>query len=78
MRSTTFLNGLGGKMLSYENDCVDCGLPCLHSSCRYWRVPHFYCDKCGDETDKLYEYDGQELCEECVLSVLPVVRTEED
>ena len=52
-------------MVKYENECVDCGLPCLGSSCPYRRVPHIYCDRCGEE---IYEGDITEeyhLCDEC-------------
>ena len=52
-------------MLEYENDCVDCGLPCLGNACPNKRRPHRYCDECGEE-EQLYEYDGLELCLSCV------------
>jgi hypothetical protein len=35
-------------------------------------VERFYCDKCGEEAT-LYEYDGKELCAECLLEEIPVV-----
>jgi hypothetical protein len=54
-------------MIQYENDCVDCGLPCLGDSCPYRNVPHLYCDECKCEADKLREYEGEQLCEECLL-----------
>ena len=59
-------------MKRIENDCVDCGRPCLGNACRYRNVPHYYCDKCGDEAT-LYEYDGRELCEHCIISSLKKV-----
>lgn len=55
-------------MRQVENDCVDCGLPCIGTSCRYYAV-HFYCDDCGDE-DTLYEFDGEELCIRCIAKKL--------
>jgi hypothetical protein len=30
------------------------------------RVEVYYCDKCGDELDEIYEVDGDDLCEECL------------
>lgn len=55
-------------MIKYENDCVDCGLPCF-DTCKYKNVPHYYCDCCGEETDELYIYDdGRQLCADCLLS----------
>ena len=59
-------------MVRYENDCVDCGLPCLGESCPNRNVPHYYCDACGDET-QLYEYEGQQLCIGCIERMLPKV-----
>lgn len=52
-------------MQRVEDDCVDCGLPCLGDSCQYRNVTHYYCDDCGDET-QLYEFDGEELCIDCI------------
>lgn len=52
-------------MKKVQNDCVDCGLPCLGHSCPYQNVTHFYCDECGDEAP-LYYYDDQELCIDCI------------
>ena len=62
-------------MKKLENECVGCtdlGLHCLGASCRNRNVPHFYCDECGEET-KLYKYDGEELCEDCLLDRFAVV-----
>lgn len=52
-------------MVKYINECVSCGQPCIGLSCMNYSVSHFYCDICGDET-QLYEYDGQELCLDCI------------
>ena len=60
------------NMIKYENDCVDCGFPCKFNSCPYYSVPHYYCDSCGDE-DELYEYEGEQLCECCLLRTVPKV-----
>ena len=52
-----------------ENDCCDCAAPaypCLGDLCPRRRVPHFYCDKCGNES-LLYCYDDMELCQDCLL-----------
>lgn len=58
-------------MINYENDCVDCGLPCF-STCKYKNNPHYYCDDCGEE-EVLYYYDGKELCIRCVKKRLEKV-----
>lgn len=60
-------------MKTYTNECVDCGLPCLYNSCPYYNVERFFCDKCKKE-DTLYEYDGQELCIECIVKQLDIVK----
>lgn len=59
-------------MKQIENECVDCGLPCLGSGCPYRNVVRHYCDKCGEER-KLYHYDSKELCESCLLEEFDVV-----
>ena len=51
-------------MKEITNECVDCGLPCFNS-CPHKNVTRFYCDKCNNET-QLYNYDGQELCIDCI------------
>lgn len=56
-------------MKKLENDCVDCGKPCF-SSCPYKRVPHYYCDNCGEElqSDELFKWNGDEAwCKECII-----------
>lgn len=57
----------------YENQCVDCGLPCIGNACMHYRVKVLICDGCGDEVDTLYQFEGEELCAECVLKRLGVV-----
>ena len=57
------------------NECVGCrelGLYCLGSTCPNRNVIHYYCDHCGKE-EKLYHYDNEELCEECLLKNFEVV-----
>lgn len=53
-----------------RNDCCDCaapGYPCLGSHCPRRNVEYLVCDKCRNDADCLYEYEGKELCEECLL-----------
>lgn len=59
-------------MIKCENECVSCGLPCLGDICPYRNVVRYYCDRCGSE-EKLYHYDNEELCEECLLKNFEVV-----
>lgn len=60
-------------MIKFQNECVDCGLPCLGSTCSYKRVPHYFCDECEEETT-LYEFeDGVQLCKDCLLDKFDTV-----
>ena len=52
-----------------ESGCVSCGLPCLGKNCRHYEVTRYICDECGDETT-LYEWDGAELCLDCIERLL--------
>ena len=35
----------------------------------------FRCDRCGEE-EKLYEFDGRQLCKDCVISLLDEVEVD--
>ena len=59
-------------MRRFETECVSCGLPCLYEGCPYYKVEHFYCDRCGKE-EKLYDYYDEEICEECLLKEFKVI-----
>lgn len=59
-------------MRRIENDCVGCDLPCIGNACPYRNVPHYYCDECGDEIT-LYEFEGKELCLDCIEKLLDKV-----
>ena len=52
-------------MIKFENECVDCGLPCIYNSCPYYRVPRLYCDDCGFEAE-LFWFDDKQLCIDCI------------
>lgn len=53
-------------MIMVELDCSDCGLPCIDSACKYFKVVRYICDGCEDDVDNLYYFDGLELCIDCV------------
>ena len=54
------------------DNCVDCEKPCM-LFCPLRDDSYIYsCDECVDET-QLYEWDGQELCLECIESKLDKV-----
>lgn len=56
-----------------ENECVDCGLPCISIACPYYSVTRYYCDRCKEE-GVLYDYYGEELCKECLLKEFEIVK----
>lgn len=61
------------------NECCNCAVPaypCIGDVCPLTHVERFYCDKCKEET-VLYEYDGKELCAECLLEIMPKVKGSE-
>lgn len=63
-------------MVTYENECCDCavpGYPCIGSSCPNRHVKHYYCDECRDDVEKLYRFDSEELCLDCIEKRLEVV-----
>ncbi len=63
-------------MVKYENECVFYtahGLNCIGYNCPNRQVKHFYCDKCGEDVRRLYDFGGKELCGDCVLKELEVV-----
>lgn len=63
-------------MVKYEGECCGCATeayPCLGNRCPNINVKHLYCDKYGEDVERLYEFYGKELCGDCVLKELEVV-----
>ena len=58
------------------NNCYDCDKPCMLFCPQRDDSWDYYCDECGDET-QLYEWDGQELCLECIKGRLDRVNQEQ-
>lgn len=48
---------------------MSCGFPCRHEGCPYYKVLTLFCDQCGDEVGDLYDYDGKQVCEDCLLKL---------
>lgn len=66
-------------MKKVENECAGCrdvGLTCKGASCPNRNVERFYCDRCGEE-EKLYEYEDEQLCADCLLKEYNVVEGSE-
>lgn len=56
------------KIIDMCCDCATESYPCQGSSCPNRNVLVYYCDRCKDEIDgDIYEVDGEELCEDCLL-----------
>ena len=53
-------------MIKIESDCYDCDLPCIYEACPHYRVVVYKCDHCKYPVDKLYHFDGEELCIDCI------------
>lgn len=58
-------------MTYYENQCCDCATPaypCLGDNCGLRHVKVYICDQCEFEVGygDLFEYEGEELCIDCI------------
>ena len=53
-------------MVEFEDDCVGCDYGSCVGCCYSGKSAHLYCDDCKEEIEILYEYDGKELCEDCL------------
>ena len=65
-------------MITYEDECVGCPteMGCMGSACPNRNVPHLYCDRCKEEVDDLYEWDGKQVCIDCIVKSLKKVEIE--
>lgn len=51
-------------MTRIEDNCIDCGLPCVDSACPLKRTEVHYCDNC-ECREAEYKVGNQELCGVC-------------
>lgn len=67
-------------MIVTQDECVNCGLPCIGDRCRYRNVTRFYCDDCGEEfdPDDLYILDDNHLCTKCLAARFDTVADKYD
>ena len=56
-------------MVKIENQCVDCGLPCMGKQCPYMNVETVICDSCGSQEGQ-YRINGKDYCESCAAEFL--------
>lgn len=62
-------------------NCVSCGLPCRGSLCPNNSVSAQYtCDECREEfePEELFDFDGDMLCEKCLLAQFKTVKQMEE
>lgn len=65
-------------MIRYENQCCDCNAalyPCIGEMCSRRHVKIYECDNCSEEVEaeELYNFDGEQLCIDCIRERLEVV-----
>lgn len=63
-------------MITYEPACNECA-ECVHCHLSGKVYPVLMCDCCKDYADKLYEYDGNQFCEDCLLKQFYTVTADE-
>lgn len=63
-------------MVITKNECVSCGFPCMHDACPNYRVTRYYCDRCKQSVDELREYEGEQLCDDCILDNYEIIEEE--
>ena len=56
-------------MIKYENQCVECGLPCLQTSCPWTHVEVHYCDEC-EKNEADYTVGDSEFCAGCLDKIM--------
>lgn len=59
-----------------RNECCNCAtstFPCRGNNCPLRNQKVYICDDCKEEPYDLYEFDGQELCIDCIKKRLKVV-----
>ena len=63
-------------MIKCENECVGCtdmGMPCMGDHCPNRNVPRLYCDRCRQEVEELRHYEGEQVCNDCILENYEIV-----
>jgi hypothetical protein len=63
-------------MIITRNECCNCAtstFPCIGKRCPLQNQKVYICDDCKDEVDELYEFEGEELCIDCIKKRLKVV-----
>lgn len=62
-------------IVRYENNCVFCSNGCRHCG-RDKYYPVHACNRCRADDEKLYKWDGEELCLDCIIEDLDLEEIE--
>lgn len=59
--------------IEYVDDCVGCPQGCINCGRRNSYIELYFCENCGDQTDKLYipKDSDAEFCEDCFKELYP-------
>ena len=63
-------------MVKIVNECCDCATaayPCLGESCEKRHSKHLFCNRCGEEVDKLFVVHGEQVCLECLPEMFETI-----
>lgn len=64
-------------MIEERNDCVGCdGLPCV-PGCSRGHYIALVSDWCGKESEALFEWEGEQICEDCLLDEIPHITADQ-
>ena len=65
-------------MVKRESGCVQCPkeMGCLGNLCPRREVITWVCDRCGEENVDLWQFEGEEICKDCLLKAVPMAHRE--
>ena len=64
-------------MIETRSNCVACGFPCMGPQiCPNGEYTALICDRCGHEVEALFEWEGEQICEDCLLDEIPHITAE--
>lgn len=61
-------------MIEFQDNCVGpCPQGCMGPGCPKRHEAVLVCDSCESECEELYDYEGEQLCKDCLLEAVPKV-----
>ena len=61
------------RKMRKESDCYSCGECIGCGRDHLYDYEYLECDKCGDEVETLYVYEGKELCYDCLMDNIEII-----